>query len=589
MGKKFKPARNQRPNRYGTDEYGPDEQGAIVKHGKGLIRTALVYPNTYKAGMSSLGFQTVYRLANQNKAIACERVFLPDQGQKIRKIKSLETGLHLDKFDIIMFSISFENDFINIVHLLKETGIPLGSSNRGHIHPLVIAGGVACFLNPEPIAPFMDLFLLGEAECLLEPFFKEFQKAKDKAALLTTIEADLPGAYVPANHLPFLYTLETDTPHINDLPPRKSFHDKIQVQYLDTLEQVKTTTTIMTSNTAFKKTFLIETLKGCPHGCRFCTAGFIYRPPRIYPLKTLYQAIDEAGQKTDKIGLVSSAVLDHPDIQDICQYARDQNLRISFSSLRADKLDDQIIQTLADSGVKTATIAPEAGSQRMRDIINKKITSREILHAVKRLVDKGIINLKLYFMIGLPFETDQDVHEIVSLTLAIKEVFLEASKKRKKIGTITLSINPFIPKPCTPFQWVAMTQEIVLKQRVTVIRQGLKKTANVKLNFESLREAKRNALLSLGDRNASDVIEAAAQYGWTRAMKTNKEYCDRVMYQEKSIPTATGDAPPLPWDILEHRVNDEFLAKEFEKAGQKKKSAACPMKECSSCQICIYA
>ncbi len=600
MKKRFKPSRKQRPNRYGpskygTGEYGPDEQGAIVKHGKKLIKTALVYPNTYKAGMSSLGFQTVYRLANQNKAIACERVFLPDHGQKIRKVKSLETGLHLDRFDIIMFSISFENDFINIVRLMKETGIPLGSSNRGHIHPLVIAGGVACFLNPEPVAPFMDLFLLGEAECLLDPFFKEFQKTKDKAALLTTIEADLPGAYVPANHLPFLYATEANTqtpsslPPTNDPPSKEYSQDKIQVQYLNTLEQVKTTTTIMTSNTAFKKTFLIETLKGCPHGCRFCTAGFIYRPPRIYPLKTLYQAIDEAGQKTDKIGLVSSAVLDHPGIQAICRYARDQNLKISFSSLRADKLSDQIIQTLADSGVKTATIAPEAGSQRMRDIINKKITGREITHAVKRLVNKGIINLKLYFMIGLPFENDQDVQDIVSLTLAIKEVFLEASRKKKKIGTITLSINPFIPKPCTPFQWCAMALEADLKRRVAIIQQGLKKTANIKLNFESLREAKRNALFSLGDRYASNVIEAAAQYGWTRAMKMNKKYCDRVMYQEKSISTATCDAPPLPWDILEHRINDEFLAKEFEKAGQKKKSPACPMKECSACQICINA
>lgn len=590
MKKRFKPARKKEKN-----TYGPDEKGAIIKYGKGLIRTALVYPNTYKAGMSSLAFQTVYRLANQNKSIACERIFLPDHGQKEKQIKSLETGLALDQFDIIMFSISFENDFLHLAQLLRETGIPLRSSHRSHIHPLVVAGGVACFLNPEPIAPFIDLFLLGEAECLLEPFFEKFQKTKDKAALLSTIEKDLPGSYVPANHLPILYTTETHTPipHTNDQLSKKSSPDKIQVQYLDNLDQVKTTTAIMTSQTAFKKTFLIETLKGCPHGCRFCTAGFIYRPPRIYPLQTLYQAIDEARQKTDKIGLVSSAVLDHPDILQICQYARDQDLRISFSSLRADKLNDPIIQALADSGVKTATIAPEAGSERMRNIINKKITRQEILHAAKRIVDKGIINLKLYFMIGLPFEEDPDVHEIVSLTLAIKEIFLEVSRKKKKIGTITLSINPFIPKPCTPFQWAAMASEAELKHRITIIRQGLKKTANVRLNFESLRVAKWNALLSLGDRNASDIIEAADQHGWTRAMKMNKSYCDRVIYQEKSslFPTPKAENSPgtqLPWDILKHRVNDEFLAKEFEKARQEKKSAACPMKECSSCQICIY-
>ncbi|MBU3953323.1 MAG: B12-binding domain-containing radical SAM protein, partial [Proteobacteria bacterium] len=483
------------------------------------------------------------------------------------------------KFDIILFSISFENDFLHLAQLLKETGIPLRSSDRNHIHPLVVAGGVACFLNPEPIAPFMDLFLLGEAECLLDVFFKHFQKAENKAALLSTIEAALPGAYVPALHPPILYSEQENSPHF---PPAK-----IQVQYLDSLDQIKTTTTIMTADTAFKETFLIETLKGCPHGCRFCTAGFIYRPPRIYPLATIYQAIDEAKLRTNKIGLVSSAVLDHPDIGLICQYARDQGLKLAFSSLRADKLTAPIIRILSDSGVKTATIAPEAGSQRMRNIINKKITEKQILNAAKRLVDKGIINLKLYFMIGLPFETDQDVAEIVLLVLAIKTVFLNASKKKKKIGTITLSINPFIPKPCTPFQWSAMTREPLLKHRAEILRQGLKKTANVTLNFESLREAKRHALLSLGDRHTADIIESAVAFGWTRALRLNTDYLDRVIYQEKPMPDKTFPKMALPWNILHHRVTDTFLSNEYKKAQQEKKSVSCPMKDCSRCQVCI--
>ena len=557
----------------------PVEQGVILKQGKGLIKTALVYPNTYKAGMSSLGFQTVYRLANNLPTIACERVFLPDPGQKKGLIKSLETGLSLAKFDIIMFSISFENDFLHLVQLLKETGIPLRSTDRNHIHPLMVAGGIACFLNPEPIAPFMDLFLLGEAECLLDPFFELFQKAPDKTSLLSTIEGDLPGAYVPSRHPPVLYCATEPAPHF---PP-----ERIQVQYLDSLDAIKTTTTIMTTKTAFKDTFLIETLKGCPHGCRFCTAGFIYRPPRIYPKEIIYQAIDEAKEKARKVGLVSSAVLDHPDIHLICQYAMDQGLKLSFSSLRTDKLTDKIIGLLSNSGVKTATIAPEAGSQRMRNIINKKITANQILDTVGRLVDEGIINLKLYFMIGLPFETDKDVEEIVHLTQEIKAIFLESAKRKKKIGTITLSINPFIPKPCTPFQWCAMTPEKTLKHRVEIIRQGLKRTGNVTLNFESLRQAKHHALLSLGDRKTADILETAEQIGWTRALKTNKDYCDQVIYKEKPRPTEKGPNIPLPWDILRHRVSDKFLAKEFEKATQEKESPACPMKACNRCQICI--
>jgi len=538
------------------------EQGAIVKKGKGLIKTALVYPNTYKAGMSSLGFQTVYRIANQIDHVACERVFWLDPKQKRQGLKSLETGLSLDQFDIILFSISFENDFTHLIQLLGEAGIPLRSPDRNHIHPLVVAGGVACFLNPEPIAPFTDCFLLGEAECLLEKFFNAVSKKPDRKSFLQTLEKKIPGAYVPSLH--------TDkTPF------------QIKVQYLENLDTVTTSTCILTSKTAFKDTFLIETLKGCPHGCRFCSAGFIYRPPRIYPAENIYAAMDTAFGKTDKIGLVSSAIADHPEMTSICNYGLKHNFKLSFSSIRADKLTDELIGALSNSKVKTATIAPEAGSERMRNIINKKIEETDILLATQRLVNAGIINLRLYFMIGLPFEEDQDIHAIVTLTKKIKAVFLDASKKQKRIGTITLSINPFIPKPGTPFQWAAMEDETRLKKRVKIIKQGLKKIANVKINFESLRKAKIHALLSRGDQKTADIIESASKDGWASAIRANKTYCHSIIYQEKPV-----DAP-LPWDFLDNRVKKEFLAKEFIKAKQEKKSAACPMIDCNRCNTCI--
>ena len=544
------------------------EQGAIVKKNKGLIKTALVYPNTYKAGMSSLGFQTVYRIANQIDNVACERVFWLDPKQKNQRlrsdlqVKSLETGLSLDQFDIILFSISFENDFTHLAQLLGEAGIPLRSPDRNHIHPLVVAGGVACFLNPEPIAPFMDCFLLGEAECLLEKFFSAVSKKTDRQSFLQTLEKKIPGAYVPSLH--------TD---------KNPF--QIKVQCLESLDTITTTTSILTSGTAFKDTFLIETLKGCPHGCRFCSAGFVYRPPRTYPAKNIYAAMDKAFGKTDKIGLVSSAIADHPEMTNICNYGLKHNFKLSFSSIRADKLTDELICALSNSKVKTATIAPEAGSVRMRNIINKKIDDQDILLATQRLVNAGIINLKLYFMIGLPFEKDLDVHAIVALTKKIKAVFLDTSKKKKKIGTITLSIKPFVPKPCTPFQWAAMEDETILKQRVNIIKQGLKKIANVRLNFESLRKAKIHALLSRGDRKTADIIESALMDGWTSAIRKNKTYCHSVIYQEKPIDAS------LPWDFLDNRVKKEFLAKEFLKAKQEKKSAACPMIDCKTCETCI--
>ncbi len=557
MGRRLKPARDESPLK--------TESGTIIKKGKGLIKAALVYPNTYKAGMSSLGFQTVYRLANQIDTVACERVFLPDPKERRQKKqipRSIESGLSLDRFDIILFSISFENDFDHLVRLLGEAGIPLRSPDRNHTHPLVVAGGVACFLNPEPIAPFIDAFLLGEAELLLEPFFKAFTTISDHTSLLNSLEKKIPGAYVPVLHT-------DNTPF------------KIEVQYLECLEHITTVSSLLTTQTAFKNTVLIETLKGCPHGCRFCSSGFIYRPPRIYPTQNIYQAMDAVIGSTDKIGLVSSAVADHPDITKICEYGQSKGFKLSFSSLRADKLDDGLIEALSASKVKTATIAPEAGSERMRYVINKKITEKQILSAARRLVQAGIINLRLYFMIGLPFEKDDDVHAIVKLTKEIKAVFLEESKKQKKIGTITLSINPFIPKPATPFQWAAMQTIKILKKRVDIIRQGLKTTANVNLNIESLRKAKVHALLSKGDQKTADLIIQAQTIGWNMVMKQEKEYCEDILYSEKATDS------PLPWDFLDNRVKKQFLKKEFQKAREGKKSASCTMADCHVCQICI--
>ena len=555
---------------------GPVESGVVVKRAGGLVRTALVYPNTYGAGMANLGFQTVYGLINDLPHAACERFFLPDRGGKPGVPVSVETGAKLTAFDIIAFSVSFENDAVNILSILKSAGLPLRSSSRNHVHPLVMAGGVACFLNPEPLAEFVDLMLLGEAEMFLEEFFNIYSSRGSRRELLESFAENLPGVYVPSFFEPIFHGDGRFGGHRQLVPQVSS---KVAVQRLSSLESTMTTTRVLTRDAAFKETLLVEIGRGCHHGCRFCSAGFIYRPPRFYPREMVEKAMDTACGRTSRVGLVSAAVSDHPEINEICRHGIKAGLKISFSSLRVDALTDDLIHSLVASGVKTATIAPEAGSKRMRRIINKKIREGEILSAVDRLVAAGIINLKLYFMIGLPFEEEEDVSAIVTLTKTIRERFLAASRIKKKIGTITLSINPFIPKPVTPFQWSIIAPDKVLKARLALIRKGLKKMPNVKVNVESFRMSRVNALISMGDRRMAAVLEEALEKGWAAAVRKHREYCDMILAGYKT-------EDPLPWDILENGVKKSFLKKEFHRGEDEKLTPDCPMISCGRCGIC---
>lgn len=598
------------------------EQGAVIKRQKGLIKVGLVYPNTYQTGMSSLGFQSVYGLFNDESSVSCHRFFLPDRSDIKRRADidrlvrertpkggrvndreaaafgeptSCETGIPLSSCDIVAFSVSFENDYINIISILRNSAIPPRASDRTSSHPLIIAGGVACFLNPEPIAPFIDCFLLGEAEEMIPAFFAIYSSDTPRDILEIELATGLKGAYVPALYEQF-YDISGDFASMS--PLHGNIPARVDVQHINNLSTTTTTTRVLTRDTAFNNTFLIETGRGCHHGCRFCSAGFIYRPSRFYPDKGIISAMNGARELTSKIGLVSAAVSDHPGINQICAVGIADNMQISFSSLRLDSLTDQTIETLVRSSVKTATIAPEAGSQRMRNIINKKISQSEILSAVERLVSHGIMNLKLYFMVGLPFEDDDDVRQIVTLTEKIRDTFLEVSRTNRKIGIITLSINPFIPKPTTPFQWCAMDTPSAFRRKVAIIRDGLKKIPNLTINTESSKTATINAILSRGDRRMASVIEAASEHGWAVALKqgnssTETEHGNLLKKSGASLKelkniiyrNMSTDAP-LPWDFIDTGIKKEFLIKELKRAQDEKISPDCPMVECSKCGIC---
>lgn len=537
---------------------------------------ALIYPNRYRAGMSNLGFQQVYRIVNGSDSHVCERVFLPEPGHPP---VSTESRRPLLDFDILAFSLSFENDYLNILTILEAAGIPLESADRSSRHPLVMAGGVACMLNPEPVAAFIDCFLIGEAEAVLPSFMEAYQPGDRRDLLLETLAGKIPGLYVPA-----LYRVSySRTGALSEMKPFPGIPEKVSRMYLGDLSEETTCSTILSDSAAFSSGYLVEVSRGCPHGCRFCGAGFVYRPPRFRPRNLLARCLDTGARNADHIGLVGAAVSDVPEIDDLCRTARDLRIRLSFSSLRADRLSQGLISALHDSRVKTATIAPDAGSSRMRAVINKGIDEAEILDATRRLVAGGIPNLKLYFMVGLPAETPADVQEIVFLCERVKTAFLDASRAVGRIGEITVSLGAFVPKPSTPFQWSAMDSPAELKKKLTTVKQGLKAVANVRVHADNPQQAYIQALLSRGDRRVSRVlIDAHGNRGnWPQTLKSSA--LDTSFYVHRVRP----ETERFPWDFIDHKISKAFLWREYQRALKGKTTPACPSDlDCGRCGVC---
>lgn len=557
------------------------ERGTIRKSAAGRIRVALVYPNHYAVGMSNLGFQTVYRLINDIDPVVCERAFLPEQdGGKIGRVLTVESQTPIEDFDIIAFSVSYENDAPAVLTILETAGLPLSAAQRGDNLPLVLAGGVFCFLNPETLALFVDLFLLGEAEVLISEFFQVFDRSIPKLDNLLALARRVPGLYVPGFYRPRYHAdgLLADVETTADVPA------VVRRMRVADLSDLPTASTILTPDTTFDDTYLIEVSRGCPHGCRFCSAGYVYRPPRFRPLNLLHRQVDDGCALTDRIGLVGAAVSDLPGIEDLCEKLRGREVRFSFSSLRADALDGPLIAALKKSRVKTATIAPDAGSARMRRVINKGITEEHVLEAAETLVSSGIPNLKLYFMIGLPTETDEDVAAIVDLVGRIKGCFLETSRSRGHIGEITVSLNAFVPKPFTPFQWAAMDQIKELKRKIKMVKMGLRKIANVRVHADSARWAVLQGLIARGDRRVADILKLAHlnRGNWPQTFKASAIDPSFYVHRER-----TPDER-FPWDFIDHGIDKSFLLNEYRRALAGRTSAPCPADptRCSICGVC---
>ncbi|MBM3818144.1 MAG: radical SAM protein [Acidimicrobiia bacterium] len=542
------------------------EIGYVRKPHGGRLKVALAFPNTYFVGMSNLGFQTMYRLFNAEEDIVCERVFLPPKSELAAQLAAgtplvtIESQTPVADFDVFAFSVSFEWDYTNVLSMLRLAGVPARAEHRGVRDPLVVIGGAVTFVNPEPLAPFADVIAAGEGEVLVPSLLSAFQAASDRDDLLRRLAAER-GFYIPS-----FYDVrfgEDGTIAAYEPKAGTGAPPVVKKAALKTTEAVDPpATTIFTPETEFGSRFLVEVVRGCANLCRFCWAGYNYLPVRAFPKDRILELAERARPHSNRAGLVSIALCDHPEIEEILTRLAGMGYSISPASLRLDDLTPTIVRLLRGSGERTLTIAPETGSDRLRRVINKTITNDEILSAAEMIFSNGIENLKLYFMIGLPTETDDDLVAIRDLTLQLRDIMLRHARGRGQVGRIVGSVNPLVPKPGTAYQWLAMEDDRSIDRRIKRMRALMAGIDNVYFNIKSERHSFYQALLSLGDRRVAPAIEAAERNGgnWRAAVAEAGVDADFFVFRDRSQDAV------LPWDIIDGGMKSGFFRSEYDKA-----------------------
>ena len=560
------PSHHRGPRRFGPSDH---------------LRVALVYPNLERLGMANLGVHAVYRLFSSATGTSCERVFLPEDGQPPR---SVETGTPLSAFDVVAFSIPFEEDYGHLVALLDRAGLPLRAADRGEAHPLVVAGGIAMQINPEPVAPFLDAVLVGEGEELVGPFL-DCLRASGGGPRETLLDAlaRLPGGYVPARYrVEYADTRAPEGGWVTRREPLGGAPERVVRRYVADLSKVATSRVLDTPDAHFGDLYLTELARGCLWGCRFCAAGFVQRPYREVDLATLTAEAAKGLARGQRIGLVGPDISDHSGLDPLTCLITAQGGAFSPSSLRVDAITPALAGRMAAGGERSITLAPEAGTPRLRQVINKDFSDDRVVQAAADALGQGLQHVKLYFMVGLPTETEADVLGIAHLTLRIRdEVLMPKARATGRIGRLTVSANPFIPKPWTPFQWLGMEAEGALKEKRRLLEKTLK-PRGVEVDFFSPREAGLQAVLARGDRRAADLLELAhRETGGDLRRALSRWPHDPAFFAHRRA----GEDELLPWDFMDQGLEKRFLARELRRGLEAKVTPACAVETCRACGL----
>ena len=559
-----------------------DEDSRVTINPHAEQKVAIVYPNTYFVGMSNLGLHIIYEEINLHPSSVCERIFLPEKKEldvydKTKTpLMSVETQRPMHQFDVVAFDVTFEMDYFHIPLMLRYGRVPVMSEDRTGFDPIVIAGGPCATFNPEPFADFIDAFIIGEGEGIVTAVLERVRKGRENGeSREETISAlaQIDGVYVPV-----LYT-----PRYDD---NKRFvgYDiaegapKIIRRHFEPLTSGGETV-IATNFTEFGAMYIIEVARGCGRHCRFCMAGYCFRVPRVRPLDILKEGVDRAEKLGKKVGLMGAAISDYPEVDELVTYIRSKDMRYSCASLRADSLTQAVVDGLAESGQKTITIAPETGSERLRRVINKGISEENLRTAAQLSAKSGIQHMRLYIMIGLPTETDEDIDAIVGLAERTQAHMAEVGCK----GRLTLSINPFIPKPFTPFQWMAMDHQKSVEKKLQYIKKSLQKNRRIEVLVESPKEAYIQGVLARGDRRLGKVLAACALDRGSKSFKSEMKKAgldmDDCNYRERKFEDY------LPWSHLDMGLRNGYLEQEWQRAVDEAYTPPC-MEGCKRCGVC---